>query len=128
MANCVFSYFYIARWNSNLKGNKDFAGDIAQRIKICHQTARCLFPQFGDSMSPPPRRHICIIPSMFLLNKSPRGRPALVIALGAMLLPSTSWLTIAITSIILPRHLSLSMVQSDSLRKLMSDLILWPQR
>ena len=42
-ATCIFSYFYIATWDSNLKGKKYFAGDITHRIKLCCQTS-CLFP------------------------------------------------------------------------------------
>ena len=52
-------------------------GLCMHRLKLCHQTAWRLFPQFGDSVSPPPRQHICMIRSIYYLNKSPHGMGAL---------------------------------------------------
>ena len=48
--------------------NQYIAGDIPYRIKIYRQTTWRLYPQFADSMSPPPWRNICTIRYVFLLK------------------------------------------------------------
>ena len=68
LAIYIFSYFYIASGTLILTKTQQFAGDITHRIKICRQTTWHLYPQFADSMSPPPRRHICTIRYVFLLK------------------------------------------------------------
>ena len=42
------------------------------RTKLCRQTTQRLFPQFGDSLSPPPGRHIPTIRHLFLLKGTKR--------------------------------------------------------
>ena len=45
-----------------------FAGDIQHRIKIFRQTTGRLYPQSANSMSPSPRRLICIIRYIFVFK------------------------------------------------------------